>query len=170
MINPVVVLLRVLEYYEGILFLTTNRIRTIDTAFQSRIHLAISYPPLAPHARLQLWKDWIEKSTGVAEPNWMTESVVQQLLTRNTNGREIRNIMRVAQSVAQNEKRAIQANDIFQGLDAMDMFSCDLRQQETDGTAFKDRCIRYFLSLQGGLMALFLTLILRLWKFLTLGR
>lgn len=31
------VLLRVLEYYEGILILTTNRLRTLDIAVQSRI-------------------------------------------------------------------------------------------------------------------------------------
>ncbi|KAK6860718.1 hypothetical protein PG995_004354 [Apiospora arundinis] len=37
-------LLRVLEYYQGILFLTTNRPETIDYAFKSRIHLSIPYP------------------------------------------------------------------------------------------------------------------------------
>lgn len=31
------VLLRVLEYYDGILFLTTNRLRSFDIAVQSRI-------------------------------------------------------------------------------------------------------------------------------------
>ncbi|KAF2236692.1 P-loop containing nucleoside triphosphate hydrolase protein [Viridothelium virens] len=36
-------LLRVLEYYEGILILTTNRLRSFDIAVQSRIHLAIKY-------------------------------------------------------------------------------------------------------------------------------
>ena len=31
------VLLRVLEYYDGILILTTNRMRSLDIAVQSRI-------------------------------------------------------------------------------------------------------------------------------------
>lgn len=37
------VFLRVLEYYNGLLFLTTNRVGTIDEAFKSRIHLSLYY-------------------------------------------------------------------------------------------------------------------------------
>ncbi|KAK7936021.1 hypothetical protein PG985_001516 [Apiospora marii] len=36
----------VLEYYNGILFLTTNRVGTLDEAFKSRVHLSLYYPPL----------------------------------------------------------------------------------------------------------------------------
>jgi SpoVK/Ycf46/Vps4 family AAA+-type ATPase len=35
------VFLRVLEFYSGILFLTTNRVGTIDEAFKSRIHISL---------------------------------------------------------------------------------------------------------------------------------
>ncbi|KAK2599691.1 hypothetical protein N8I77_011424 [Diaporthe amygdali] len=42
----VAVFLRVLEYYAGILFLTTNRVGVIDEAFRSRIHISLYYPPL----------------------------------------------------------------------------------------------------------------------------
>ncbi|PNS14797.1 hypothetical protein CAC42_2026 [Sphaceloma murrayae] len=45
-INAIVsVFLRQLEYYPGILFLTTNRVGDIDRAFMSRIHMAIRYDP-----------------------------------------------------------------------------------------------------------------------------
>ncbi|KAL7815085.1 hypothetical protein V8C44DRAFT_348631 [Trichoderma aethiopicum] len=37
------VFLRVLEYYSGILFLTTNRVGAIDEAFRSRIHISLHY-------------------------------------------------------------------------------------------------------------------------------
>lgn len=50
-------LLRCLEYYEGIIILTTNRIRTIDIALQSRIHLAIQYKGLSADSSLQIYKD-----------------------------------------------------------------------------------------------------------------
>ncbi|KAK3379141.1 hypothetical protein B0T24DRAFT_716766 [Lasiosphaeria ovina] len=40
------VFLRILEYYNGILFLTTNRVGTLDEAFKSRIHMSLYYPPL----------------------------------------------------------------------------------------------------------------------------
>ncbi|KAI1365430.1 hypothetical protein F5Y08DRAFT_304074 [Xylaria arbuscula] len=42
----VAVFLRVLEYYAGILFLTTNRIGDFDEAFSSRIHISLHYPAL----------------------------------------------------------------------------------------------------------------------------
>lgn len=35
------IFLNMLEYFQGILFLTTNRVKTFDDAFQSRIHMAI---------------------------------------------------------------------------------------------------------------------------------
>jgi len=38
------VFLRILEYYSGILFLTTNRVGSIDDAFRSRLHLQLYYP------------------------------------------------------------------------------------------------------------------------------
>ncbi|KAF4875456.1 putative cell division cycle ATPase [Colletotrichum siamense] len=41
------VFLRVLEYYSGILFMTTNRVGALDEAFQSRVHLSLSYPNLS---------------------------------------------------------------------------------------------------------------------------
>ncbi|KAF2472282.1 P-loop containing nucleoside triphosphate hydrolase protein, partial [Lindgomyces ingoldianus] len=46
-INAMVsVFLRQLEYYRGILFLTTNRVGDIDPAFKSRIHVSLEYEPL----------------------------------------------------------------------------------------------------------------------------
>lgn len=50
--NKVVsVFLRVVEYYEGIMFFTTNRVSTIDEAFQSRIHVSLEYPELDRRCR-----------------------------------------------------------------------------------------------------------------------
>ncbi|WPH01351.1 Hypothetical protein R9X50_00419300 [Acrodontium crateriforme] len=55
--NAVVsVFLRVLEYYSGILFLTTNKIGVIDEAFQSRIHLSLYYPPLDEEQTSRIWE------------------------------------------------------------------------------------------------------------------
>ncbi|GME65261.1 ATPAse AAA+ type core protein [Neofusicoccum parvum] len=55
--NAVVsVFLRVLEYYSGILFLTTNRVGIMDQAFRSPIHLSLYYPALGKRASLKIWK------------------------------------------------------------------------------------------------------------------
>ena len=53
------IFLRVLEYYEGILFLTTNRISNIDPAFQSRIHVSMRYPDLTSTSRRSIWANFL---------------------------------------------------------------------------------------------------------------
>ncbi|KAJ4325077.1 hypothetical protein N0V84_003620 [Fusarium piperis] len=50
------VFLRVLEYYAGILFLTTNRIGDFDEAFASRIHMSLHYPPLDELSTTKVFK------------------------------------------------------------------------------------------------------------------
>ncbi|CAN8103121.1 unnamed protein product [Discula destructiva] len=55
------IFLRVLEYYEGIMFLTTNRVQTFDAAFQSRIHISLEYPELDKPARKKIWQDFLER-------------------------------------------------------------------------------------------------------------
>ncbi|SPO04761.1 uncharacterized protein DNG_07446 [Cephalotrichum gorgonifer] len=50
------VFLRVLEQYSGILFLTTNRVGTIDEAFKSRIHISLYYPPLSREQTLAIFE------------------------------------------------------------------------------------------------------------------
>jgi hypothetical protein len=45
-----------IEYYEGVLFLTTNRAADFDEAFQNRVHVTIKYPPLDTQKRACIWK------------------------------------------------------------------------------------------------------------------
>ncbi|KAI8157954.1 ATPase family AAA domain-containing protein 3B, partial [Colletotrichum sp. SAR 10_86] len=52
----VAVFLRVLEYYSGILFLTTNRVGDFDEAFTSRIHMSLYYPELSEKKTLKVFK------------------------------------------------------------------------------------------------------------------
>ncbi|KAF5641648.1 aaa family atpase [Fusarium sp. NRRL 52700] len=57
------VFLRTLEYYEGILFLTTNRVGVFDEAFKSRVHISLYYPPLSREQTLKIWRAHIEKAS-----------------------------------------------------------------------------------------------------------
>lgn len=50
------VFLRILEYYSGILFLTTNRVGSIDDAFRSRLHLTLYYPKLTKEQTTKIFK------------------------------------------------------------------------------------------------------------------
>ncbi|RAK96589.1 uncharacterized protein BO80DRAFT_429008 [Aspergillus ibericus CBS 121593] len=50
------VFLRVLDYYAGVLFLTTNRVGTIDEAFKSRLHVSLYYPHLKRTQTERIWQ------------------------------------------------------------------------------------------------------------------
>ena len=56
------VFLRSLEYYGGILFLTTNRVGGIDPAFKSRVHMALLYPTLDYEATKKLYSVFIKRT------------------------------------------------------------------------------------------------------------
>jgi SpoVK/Ycf46/Vps4 family AAA+-type ATPase len=59
--NLVAIFLRTLEYYQGILFLTTNRVGTFDEAFLSRIDVPIYFSALTEQNRLQIWQNLFTK-------------------------------------------------------------------------------------------------------------
>jgi len=54
------IFLRQLEYFQGIMFLTTNRVETFDEAFQSRIHIALKYNDLDRKAKRIIWGTFLE--------------------------------------------------------------------------------------------------------------
>lgn len=55
------VFLRDLEYYSGILFLTTNRVGVIDEAFKSRIHISLRYPRIQQRETRQMWENILNR-------------------------------------------------------------------------------------------------------------
>lgn len=104
------VFLRALEYYRGVLFLTTNRVQSFDVAFLSRIHVALHYKNLKDEDRERIWthnfdrlnldsQGKIRVSVAAREYIW-TNKQVQSL---KWNGREIRNAMQTALALAESE-------------------------------------------------------------------
>lgn len=93
------IFLRVLEYYEGILFLTSNRVNTFDDAFKSRIHVPLKYNDLTVSSRKQIWKNFLGKlgDTNVK----IDEKGYESLAQAEINGRQIKNVIRTAKSLAQ---------------------------------------------------------------------
>lgn len=91
------VFLRLTEYYQGILFLTTNRVETFDEAFQSRIHMGIRYDQLQPKARRKIWQHHVGKVEKMSEKaegqeckmKPFTEADFDELSKRNMNGRQV---------------------------------------------------------------------------------
>lgn len=103
------VFLRVLEYYEGILILTTNRIGQFDEAFKSRIQLALHYPKLDAKGRWAIWRNSL-KSLSAVDTNLNMEQLLErtdELATHNLNGRQIRNTIKTARQLAQFRKEEL---------------------------------------------------------------
>ncbi|KAF5537852.1 TOB3 (member of AAA-ATPase family) [Fusarium mexicanum] len=55
------IFLRELEYYRGIIFLTTNLYHTIDTAFRSRVSLHLLFKSLTREARETVWRKFLKR-------------------------------------------------------------------------------------------------------------
>ena len=85
------IFLRLLEYFQGILFLTTNRVETFDDAFQSRIHIALRYGELSTKAKKAVFKLFIERVRVLEGIDTMPfkEEDYNSLAKNNLNGRQV---------------------------------------------------------------------------------
>jgi hypothetical protein len=105
------VFLRVLEYYSGILFLTTNRVGALDEAFKSRIHLPLYYPPLDRVSTLKIWAMHLDRTFGPGSKVRGDKKKIMKFAeahfdhneTGRWNGRQIRNAFQTAIALAEYE-------------------------------------------------------------------
>ncbi|KAI1329343.1 P-loop containing nucleoside triphosphate hydrolase protein [Xylariaceae sp. FL0255] len=113
--------LRALEYYRGVLFLTTNRVQAFDSAFLSRIHVSLHYKNLRDEDRERIWATKIERleseSKGavrfsttardllLGNPGSSSKVLAERLRSLKWNGREIRNSMQTMLALAESEAR-----------------------------------------------------------------
>lgn len=110
------VFLRVLEYYDGILILTSNRVGTFDEAFKSRIQLAIHYKPLSIVQRKKIWRNFLAwlKDLGESEAIDLDDisDNLDELAQHPMNGRQIRNSITTARQLAKFRKKAMSYDDL----------------------------------------------------------
>lgn len=110
--------LRILEYYSGILFLTTNRVGAIDDAFRSRLHLTLYYPKLSETQTLKIWKTNFQRLQGNNQLRLEAEGLPVDFKDKKImswvkkhwqgiqwNGRQIRNAFQTAVALAEFEAR-----------------------------------------------------------------
>lgn len=94
------VFLRLLEYHQGVLFLTTNRVRNIDQAFYSRISVALKFGEADVQKRQMIW-DNLLSAAGV------TGLDTKRLAVHHLNGRQIKNVIRLSQTLATSKGGAV---------------------------------------------------------------
>ena len=88
------VFLQTLEYFEGTMFLTTNRVESIDEAFDSRIHVSLKYPELSEAARRRVWKNFIQ--TLKMDTSRVVDADLDRFAAVDLNGRQIKNMVKMA--------------------------------------------------------------------------
>ncbi|KAK5658069.1 hypothetical protein OQA88_2625 [Cercophora sp. LCS_1] len=113
------VFLRILDYYSGILFMTTNRVGALDEAFRSRIHYNILYPALNKTQTMEIWQMNLERLRKIDEEHQRVAGRKAMVINEeeilrfaednyaNTprggaqwNGRQIRNAFQVVRALA----------------------------------------------------------------------
>ncbi|GLA48911.1 hypothetical protein AnigIFM63604_004497 [Aspergillus niger] len=157
------VFLRVLEYYSGILILTTNRVGDFDEAATSRIHCALYYPPFTYERTLEVWRKGIGRlklqNDRSPVPVKCDKKEIMNFARRlwkegcRWNGRQIKNALQTAVALAEwdkikdnpdsNECPQLKVEHLEAVAEANAHFESYLTQVRTsDGTRAKSNAIR----------------------------
>ncbi|KAL2281949.1 hypothetical protein FJTKL_11220 [Diaporthe vaccinii] len=109
--------LRALEFYDGLLFLTTNRVGAFDDAFISRVHIQLYYRDFTDSERQKVWKTFIDKLHSDSTDSESGKAYMRvslpaqeyiegdQIRAIRWNGREIRNAFQTAVALAEHENK-----------------------------------------------------------------
>ena len=117
------VFLRLLEYHQGVMFLTTNRVADFDPAFHSRISIAMHYSSLDQTARRQVWQNLLQAA--------QVENIDYDLLSGYPlNGRQIKNTIRLAQGLARQEGVAVNQGHFMTCIDLGQQFDEQRRDKQ----------------------------------------
>lgn len=139
------IFLRALEYYRGVLFLTTNRVESFDPAFTSRIHVALHYKRLGEADRARIWAnnfDRLERDS--SRKVYVTPSAKELVFDHRIdgevnalrwNGREIRNALQTAVALAETEA-------LDEGLEKVSVAARHIRQVVKMSRGFKEYLIK----------------------------
>lgn len=127
------IFLRLLEYHQGVLFLTTNRVDCMDEAFSSRISVALYYPPLDKSARGEVWKNFLvasphrnkdyvakkssKKGKSKSSSSTKSEYDIESLAAYELNGRQIRSCVQMARALANSESKLLSQKHLVQTIE-----------------------------------------------------
>ena len=103
------VFLRVLEYYSSVLFLTTNRPDLVDDAIASRCIARIDYAYPTPEEQTRIWSVLSGTSGVVVDPKEVETFVRAH---PNISGRDVKNLLKLAELVSSATREPITAKAI----------------------------------------------------------
>ncbi|KAK3352785.1 hypothetical protein B0T25DRAFT_568046 [Lasiosphaeria hispida] len=121
---------RILPRY--LIFLTTNRVDCFDLAFKSRIHLAIKYPKLEPSSRRKLWHTFLLQISKPSAEALAADGTLDELAEEQLNGRQIKNVVRTAYTLALSENAPIRKDHIISAVGPMKLFEMEMEKTATE--------------------------------------
>ncbi|KAF5628953.1 aaa family atpase [Fusarium sp. NRRL 52700] len=150
------VFLRVLEYFDGILVLTSNRVGIFDEAFKSRIQLSLRYNNLGQHERHTIWNNFFLhldrfQDTVMSSLTSKSRQVpligygmdipdlrdhLDELSQAPLNGREIRNSLSIARQLAVYKREKLQFRHLKDVMDEAKKFDDEVNMLN-DGIMFQ---------------------------------
>jgi hypothetical protein len=142
------VFLRVLEYYDGILILTSNRVGTFDEAFKCRIQLSLRYENLTRPQRLQVWENFINRLENFDDNEINLEDLrshTKELAAYNMNGRHIRNAITTARQLARYKKQPMSFADLVHVINVagkFDKYLLEMHSGVSEDTLAREYAIR----------------------------
>ncbi|KAH8586089.1 P-loop containing nucleoside triphosphate hydrolase protein, partial [Bisporella sp. PMI_857] len=135
----VCVFLRTLEYYPGMMFLTTNRVKQIDDAIASRIHFKLKYDNLNLNQRTSIWRGLLGKAVTPQGGSIYSRNDFESLVGKKRNGREIKNLVSTAHALAIQEGCQVTMSHLEVAITACEDFECDFK-----GTGSTEALNSYF--------------------------
>lgn len=93
-----------------------------DPGFISRVHLAVSFKEMGKDARTQIWKAFLEKLSADS----LTASELDSLVNRRVSGRQIKNAIRTAASLAKGRQELLGYTHLVESLDAIEEFQREM--------------------------------------------
>ena len=108
------------------MLLTTNRVESFDEAFQSRIHVALKYNDLTSESRRAVWKNFLSRLDD--DKIDIDETGYDILQGYVMNGRQIKNAVKTAKSLADFNGQKVGLETVQTVLEVQRDFERDFRQ------------------------------------------
>lgn len=124
------VMLRLVEYFKGVLFLTSNRVDALDPAFKTRITLGLRYEQLGQDARKQVWTNLLGAS-GYREAIADSQIInVDELAQFQLNGRDIKNAIRLGMALAEEDGVSLSQTLLLETIETLNEFNEKMNSTE----------------------------------------
>ncbi|KAI3322075.1 P-loop containing nucleoside triphosphate hydrolase protein [Xylariaceae sp. AK1471] len=108
--NLISAFVRHIEYFKGIVFLTTNFSESIDDALKSRLHVHLVFSPLSAPMRVRVWQNFVERLPESLRT--LTVADIESLGKWKLNGREIKNVMNMTVALCQKSDKRLSVDAV----------------------------------------------------------